>query len=114
MAIPGNSWWSGDQRVMGSLSPPRHWRMKAKPARVKERSVRSKTRRDAKDCEEEEEANDKDEEEEVGLRVERRPAMKACSAEREKAWCTYIYIYKIYMFVYIYVDIVGFFGCENE
>lgn len=71
--------------------------MKAKPARVKERSVRSKTRRDAKDCEEEEEANDKDEEEEVGLRVERRPAMKACSAERERKLGAHIYIYKIYI-----------------
>lgn len=79
---------------MGSLSPPRHWRMKAKPARVKERSVRSKTRRDVKDCEEEEEDNDKDEEEEVGLREEWRPAMKACYAERERKLGAYIYIEK--------------------
>ena len=30
--------------------------------------------------------------------------------ERERAWCIYIYT-TVYM---IYVEIVGFFGCENE
>lgn len=56
---------------MGSLRPPRHCRMKAKQARVNERTVRSKRRREAKDCEEDNENVEAEEEEdEVGLRAE--------------------------------------------
>ena len=45
--------------------------------------------------------------------------MKACSAERERESLVHICIYKIYIYIYttvymIYVDIAGFFGCENE
>jgi len=44
--------------------------MKAKQARVNERTVRSKRRREAKDCEEDNENVETEEEEEVGLRAE--------------------------------------------
>ncbi|KAL6981101.1 hypothetical protein U1Q18_022731, partial [Sarracenia purpurea var. burkii] len=41
-SMPGNLWdSSGDQRAMGSsMPPPRHWRTKAKRARVRGRTVR--------------------------------------------------------------------------
>jgi hypothetical protein len=58
---------------MGSLRPPRHCRMKAKQARVNERTVRSKRRREAKDCEEDNENVEEEEEEEDdegGLKTE--------------------------------------------
>ena len=68
--IPGNSCWSGDQRVTGSLRPPRHWRRKAKQARVKGRRVKRKSKREARvrDEEEDEDCEEEEEEEEMGLR----------------------------------------------
>lgn len=60
---------------MGSLRPPRHCKMKAKQASVNERNVRSKRRREAKDCEEDNEnveaaAEEEEVEDEGGLKAE--------------------------------------------
>lgn len=55
VSIPGNfREASGDQREAGSSSrpPPRHWRRKAKAARVRGRRVRSRRSFEAKDVEE--------------------------------------------------------------
>lgn len=77
--MPGNSWWSGDQRVTGSLRPPLHCRTKAKEARIKGRVVRSKRRREVKNWEEEED-------EEVGLAEDCRPAIRIA----ERGWWVHV------------------------
>lgn len=65
--MPGNN-GSGDQRVVGSVRPPRHWRTNAKAARVKGRIVSIKRSLEVNDDDEEVE-----EEGAVGLRDGCRP-----------------------------------------
>lgn len=68
VSMPGNWWRTGDHRLTGSsLRPPRHWRTKAKKARVRGRRVRRKSSRDANawyadaDDDDEEERDDEEE-----------------------------------------------------
>lgn len=52
-SMPGNKWLEpgGAQRVVGSVTPPRHWRTKAKAARVSGRMVRRRRSFEVKDWE---------------------------------------------------------------
>lgn len=90
--MPGNSERSADQRVVGSLMrpPPRHWRTKAKAARVSGRTVSNKRILEVKICEEEDDDdddnNDDNEEEvvevEVGRSDEWRPGIVVRSKKK--------------------------------
>jgi len=55
--MPGKYWWEppGEERVVGSVTPPRHWRMNAMAAKDTGRRVRRRRILETKEWEDEEE-----------------------------------------------------------
>ena len=53
LSIPGNSFRSEPHRVVGSVNPPRHWRTKAKAARVSGNTVSIKRSLEVKEDDDE-------------------------------------------------------------